>query len=137
MGPLSADLDGQTISVKARFAELGGYLLSKCVAARIRGATKDFYDLVYVLLHNRAGGPGAAAEVLAAGDLRSAVASLSSTLLEIGERYRTPNAVGPAAYATEAQLVDPEAKKLELRADAVAAVGEFLDSLDETIGFRR
>jgi len=49
--------DGTVVTVQVRFAGLRGYLLSKCVAARTRAATKDYYDLVYVLLHNRAGGP--------------------------------------------------------------------------------
>jgi hypothetical protein len=40
--------DGSTAAVRARFAGLEGYLLSKCVAARTRAATKDYYDLVYV-----------------------------------------------------------------------------------------
>lgn len=45
--------DGTRASVRVRFAGLGGYLLSKCVAVRARAATKDYYDLAYVLLHNR------------------------------------------------------------------------------------
>ena len=59
---LSGELaDGTTAVVRTRFAGLEGYLLSKCVAARTRAATKDYYDLVYVLQHNRAGGPEQAA----------------------------------------------------------------------------
>jgi hypothetical protein len=133
---LHSTVDAQPISVRARFAELGGYLLSKCVAARTRGATKDFYDLAYVLLHNRAGGPTEAAEALADGKLRDAAPVLRSTLIEIAERYRTPNAIGPAGYAEQALLADPDSDEAVLRADAVAAVGEFLDALDAATGFR-
>lgn len=122
--------DGTLASVKVRFAELGGYLLSKCVAARIRGADKDFYDLVYVLLNNRAGGPRGAAQGLIDGDLGRATTALRSALLEIGERYRSPNAVGPSGYVAQTLLAHPEADEAELRADAVAAVREFLDGLD-------
>lgn len=125
--------DGRAIVVAARFARLGGYLLSKCVAARHRGAEKDFYDLAYVLLHNRAGGPKEAAEEIKGGDLRSAVAELRSTLIELRERYRTPNSVGCDAYATQMRGVEPELAEAELRADAVAAVREFIDALDGSI----
>ncbi len=133
---LSTQFEGEAISVKARFAELSGYLLSKCVAARTRGAAKDFYDLAYVLLHNRAGGPRQAAAILAKSDVNRAAIVLASTLVEIGERYRTPNAVGPTGYAEEALRAEPEADEAELRADAVAAVGEFLSHLDEVTDFR-
>lgn len=125
--------DGRAIVVEARFARLGGYLLSKCVAARHRGAEKDFYDLAYVLLHNRAGGPREAAEEIMSGDLRSAVAELRSTLIEVRERYRNPNSVGCDAYATQMRGVEPELAEAELRADAVAAVREFIDALDSSI----
>jgi hypothetical protein len=123
--------DGRIIAVEARFARLGGYLLSKCVAARTRGAAKDFYDLAYVLLHNRAGGPREAADAINRGGLRLAIGELRSTLLEIGERYRTPNAVGPSSYAAQMRLVEPDFEEAELRADAVAAVREFLGGLIE------
>jgi hypothetical protein len=47
--------DGRTVTVRARFAGLEGYLLSKAVATRTRAADKDYYDFAYVLLYNRAG----------------------------------------------------------------------------------
>lgn len=122
-------VEGEAVKVKAKFARLGGYLLSKCVAARTRGATKDFYDLAYVLLHNHAGGPSEAAAVIVGGDLHGALAGLRSTLIEVGARYGGPNAVGPSAYAEQAMLVDPDGNEATLRADAVAAVSEFLAAL--------
>lgn len=128
--------NGEAVSIEARFARLGGYLLSKCVAALARGADKDFYDLAYVLLHNRAGGPADAAAKIVHSSLRDAVPALRSTLIEIGERFRGPNAVGPAHFAEQSRLAEPEAIETELRADAVAAVAEFLDSLNEATGFR-
>ncbi len=121
--------DGRMVRVDARFAQLSGYLLSKCVAVRQRGAEKDFYDLAYVLLHNRAGGPREAAAGLAAGPLGDALPSLQSTFAEIAERYRTPNASGPSGFAAESLKAVPEANEAELRADAVAAVREFLGDL--------
>lgn len=60
---LSGELaDKARVTVRVRFAGLEGYLLSKCVAARTRAATKD---LVYVLQHNRAWGAGAGGTSLA------------------------------------------------------------------------
>lgn len=121
---------GEVTRVQARFAKLGGYLLSKLVTARTRGAEKDFYDLAYVLLHNRAGGPRQAAAVLLQGHLRDSLPTLRSTLLEIRERYRIPNAVGPEGFASQSLLLDPELDESELRADAVAAVREFLGAIE-------
>lgn len=121
--------DGMDVTVQARFAQLSGYLLSKLVAARNRGADKDFYDLAYVLLHNRAGGPREAAQTIEAGPLREALPALASTLIEIAQRYRVPNAIGPAGFAAESLKAMPNANEAELRADAVAAVTEFITAL--------
>jgi hypothetical protein len=123
--------DGQLARVEVRFAKLGGYLLSKLVTSRERGAAKDFYDLAYVLLHNRAGGPREAAEVLLSGHLRDSLPALRSTFIEVRERYRIPNALGPEGYAVQSLLVDPELDERQLRADAVAAVREFLSILED------
>jgi hypothetical protein len=80
-------------------------------------------------LHNRSGGPRQAAEALLAGNLRAAIAGLHSTLIEIRERYAGPTAIGPSGFAAQALLADPELEDAELRADAVAAVREFLGPL--------
>jgi hypothetical protein len=124
--------NGDTVAIEARFAQLGGYLLSKLVSAREREAEKDFYDLAYVLLHNRAGGPSEAARTIAAGPLVVALPGLRSTLLEIRERYRGPNDLGPSGFAAESLKAEPEAEEAELRADAVAAVREFLAALSDS-----
>jgi len=121
-------------AVNARFAQLSGYLLSKLVAARERGAEKDFYDLAYVLLHNRAGGPQEAAAALVESPLRDALPGLRSVLLEVAERYRVPNSPGPNGFAAESLKIEPEADEAALRADAVAAVREFLRGLNERGG---
>lgn len=117
------------MSVRVRFAGLQGYLLSKCVAVRTRAATKDYYDLAYVLLHNRAGGPEGAADRLLSGQLADAVGSLRSTFLEVRERYRRPADIGLRSYAEQAVQVDPEAHHAILRADAVDAVQRFFTAL--------
>lgn len=121
--------DGTEVSVRVRFAGLQGYLLSKCVAVRTRAATKDYYDLAYVLLHNRAGGPEEAADRLLNGRLADAVGSLRTTFLEVRERYRRLADIGPRSYAMQAVQVDPEAHDAVLRADAMDAVQRFFTAL--------
>jgi len=121
--------DGSMAEVQARFARLGGYLLSKVTAARTRAAVKDFYDLAYVLLHNRAGGPEMAAAAVLEGGFEGEIASLRSTFAEVGERYRSPTSVGPEGYAAQSLIVDPGLDERTLRLDAVSAVVEFLQAL--------
>jgi hypothetical protein len=120
---------GRTVSVKARFAGLEGYLLAKCVAVRTRGATKDYYDFPYVLIHNRRGGPREAATMLCEGKLAAALPTLRSTFLEVRERYRRATDTGPTAYSSQMLLVDRRASESRLRADAVGAVREFVEAL--------
>lgn len=122
-------VSGEEIRVRVRFAGLCGYLLSKLVAARTRGAEKDFYDLVYVLLHNRAGGPSGAAARILDSELAAGLPGLRSTLVEIGQRFRTSISLGPEGYANEQLRLAAEEDERLLRAEAVAAVREFLAAL--------
>lgn len=118
--------DGTRVKVSVRFAGLDGYLLSKCVAVRTRAAAKDYYDLAYVLLHNRAGGPEAAARSLLDGKLTSKLPALRTTFIELAERYAKTTDIGPRNYAEQALEVEPDADEHILRADAVDAVQRFL-----------
>jgi hypothetical protein len=122
--------DGTRITVCARFAGLEGYLLSKCVALRTRAATKDYYDFVYVLLHNRAGGPEQAARLLLGSKLADALPSLRTTFLEVRERYIKTSDSGPIGYATQALEVEPDTDAAQLRADAVDVVQRFFATID-------
>lgn len=121
--------DGRPVSVRVRFAGLEGYLLSKCVAVRSRGLEKDHYDFAFVLLHNRAGGPEAAAGRLLTGALSDALPGLRSTFLEVRERYGRPTDIGPTSYAEQSLQVDPESDAATLRADAIDAVERFFHAL--------
>lgn len=122
--------DGTTATVRVRFAGLMGYLLSKCVAARTRAATKDYYDFVYVLQHNRAGGPEQAAHRLLNGELAVELDSLRTTFLEVRARYVGTADSGPVGYAKQALEVQPDVDEMELRADAVDVVQRFFAELD-------
>ena len=101
------------------------------MALRSRAATKDYYDLAYVLLDNRAGGPEDAAQALRDGPLSKDLVTLKSTFLEVRERYRTSD-IGPRSYAEQAIQVDPQTPETELRADAVDAVQRFFTALGLT-----
>lgn len=75
-----------------------GYLLAKAHAARVRGWDKDYYDLVYVLLHNREGGPAEAARLLRSSELAAAVEASRSVLVELGARFARPFDRAAGAY---------------------------------------
>lgn len=127
---LTADIPGRgPTTVRIRFAGLGGYLLTKCVAVRFRGKDKDFYDLTFVLLHNRAGGPTAAARQLLDGVLADRLPALRSTFLEVRERFYSVTSPGPKGFAAESLRADPSASDEQNRAFAAAAVNEFIDAL--------
>lgn len=127
---LTADIAGLgPTTVRVRFAGLQGYLLTKCVAVRHRGKDKDHYDLVFVLIHNRAGGPSAAARQLLDGKLADRLPALRSTFLEVRERFYSVTSPGPKGFAAESARADPSALQDENRALAVAAVNEFIEDL--------
>jgi len=123
---------GKALTVRARFAGLEGYLLSKCFAARHRGAAKDYYDLAYVLIHNQAGGPREAAKLLREGKFSDQLADLNSIFEEIDARFASSAAYAAASYAAQMQIVDPGLEEGVLRTDATVAVGEFLAALGFT-----
>ena len=116
-------------TVRVRFAGLEGYLLTKCVAVRHRGKDKDHYDLAFVLIHNRAGGPAAAARQLLDGKLADRLGALRSTFLEVRERFHSVTSPGSKGFAAESSLADPSAREDENRARAAAAVNEFIEAL--------
>jgi hypothetical protein len=121
--------DGAQVEVAVAFAGLGGYLLSKLVAVKTRSATKDYYDFVYVLINNAAGGPAGAAQWLFDERFISARASLEGMFLDVRERFRRTTDFGPKQYAEQAEQANPGGDVARHRADAVTAASEFFDKL--------
>jgi hypothetical protein len=122
------------VTVKVNFAGLSGYLMAKLVAARERGKEKDYYDLTYVLLNNRAGGPRQAGEQLVGGQFADDVRARLSLFREMKARFSTSQDTGPNGYASQTLQIDPEADVAILREDAVSAIAELIDGLGLDLG---
>ena len=125
---LTARIGGVTYDAQVRVAGLAGFLLAKAAAAYSRRAPKDWYDLAFVLLHNDAGGPTAAAtqvRALFADDLRA----VQTALDDLRANFEGPAAQGSRAYSTQMRIDHPELDPASLAADASVAVQEFHRSL--------
>ena len=122
--------DGEPSVRRARFAGLEGYLMAKSYAVRSRGADKDYYDIVHVLLYNRAGGPEQAGRLLAGGKFAEDVKTARSIFREIEARFTHASAFGPQSYVQQALRVQPEADAAQLAQDAVSAIADFTAALE-------
>ena len=109
-------------------AGLAGFLLSKAAAAHSRRLPKDWYDIAYVLMHNDAGGPVAAAEHVQKQFAGKAVAFRSS-LRELQANFANSDAQGTQAFVQQFQVDNPQSDPDSLAADAILAVEEFCDLL--------
>lgn len=127
----AGDPGGITVQV----AGLGGYVLAKAAAADGRGEDRDFYDLVFVLIFNDAGGPSAAARAVGQCLARiddpigtreiTYVPKLRRALDDITDGARE----GAWAYARVRQQVGAAEDQAMLVEDAVSAVMEFREAL--------
>lgn len=125
---LSARIGGVVYNTQVNVAGLAGFLLAKAAAAYSRRAPKDWYDMAFVLLHNDAGGPSAAAAKVRdrfADDLLT----IHTALDDLRANFEAPNAQGAQAYVRQMRIDHPELDPLSLAADAVVAVQEFHRSL--------
>ena len=104
--------------------------MAKSYAARYRGDEKDYYDLVHVLLFNRAGGPEQAATQLIEGPFRDDVRAARSIFLETEARFGKVSDYGAQSYARQALRVQPDADPTQLAQDAVSAIAESIAALD-------
>jgi hypothetical protein len=126
--------DGTNVSVTVDFAGLGGYLLSKLAAVKARAKQKDYYDFVYVLMNNAAGGPNGAAQWLMDERFATARVALNGTFTDVRERFRRTTDFGPKEYAEQAEQANPGGDAARLRADAVSAAGLFFGKLFQDDG---
>lgn len=126
---LRGDIDGVEREVAIRVAGLGGYLLAKMCAARSRRATKDWYDIAYVLQHNAAGGPKAAGEAVAAVIDGAMPLDVHSALVDLEANFATRTAQGAMAYAQQVRSDHPDVGDEEARLDARLAVEAFCEAI--------
>jgi hypothetical protein len=121
---LSVHVDGAEETADVNFTGLAGFLLAKCAAALSRRMTKDWYDIAFVLLHNDAGGPEAAAELVHTR-FGNELASVRTALDDLRANFAAPDAQGPQAYASQMAIDHPGLDRAELLADSVVAVRAF------------
>ena len=107
---------------------LAGFLLAKCAAAHSRRKSKDWYDIAFVLLHNDAGGPEAAAQAVL-GRFGKQLARVRTALDDLAANFADPEAQGPRAYAQQMAIDHPEVERATALADAVTAVESFCSRL--------
>lgn len=119
---------GDGSAVQVRFAGLAGYVLSKAAAAANREMDKDYYDFVYVLLYNNAGGPRAAAEAIRTGPTAEMWTSYERVLRAAVRACCRPDSRGSAAFASEMRSSGSDDEEPVLREDAVGAAAEFSDA---------
>jgi hypothetical protein len=127
--PLTAPGPNGAVNVELRVAGLAGYLLAKTHAAYRRRATKDWYDLAYVLIHNDAGGPRRAATAVIDRFAADITGETRTALDDLASNFAGPDAQAPQAYAETMLDLHPEHDWDLLTNDAVTAVEEFMAGL--------
>ena len=122
--PRSERIGGVWHDTEVNVTGLAGFLLAKCAAAYSRRKTKDWYDIAFVLLHNDAGGPEAAAQAVL-DRFGEQLARVRTALDDLAANFADPEAQGPRAYAQQMAIDHPEVDRATALADAVTAVESF------------
>jgi hypothetical protein len=122
---LVARIGGIDHTAEVNVTGLAGFILAKSAAARSRRKPKDWYDLAFVLLHNDAGGPVAAAEAVMERFPADLAGPVRSALDDLKANFDDPTHQGPAAYAEQLLLDHPDLDRAVALADAVVAVQDF------------
>ena len=131
---LSASIDGVPRTVEVSFAGLAGFLLAKAAAAHSRRKSKDWYDIAFVLLHNREGGPSPAVAAVRSKFGDELTGAMRRALDDLLASFQSAHAQGPDAYVGQMLANDPELDAATLRADAILAVEMFHTGLFATSG---
>ena len=121
---LNARIEGVDLTADVNVSGLAGFLLAKTAAAHSRRQPKDWYDIAFVLLHNDAGGPAAAAE-LVRDRFTTEIGAISTALRDLRANFETPDAQGPQAYVKQMRNDHPDLDPSILATDALLAVQEF------------
>jgi len=122
---LTAKVGDDLRTVEINVTGLAGFLLAKAAAAHSRRKPKDWYDIVFVLLHNDRGGPVEAADAVLASFAADLVGPVRTALDDLLANFTNPGDQGPGAYAAQMHVDHPELSPTTLTADAVLAVAEF------------
>jgi hypothetical protein len=122
-----SNIGGVVHKVEVNVSGLAGFLLAKTAAAYSRRQPKDWYDIAFVLLHNDAGGPEAAAAVVMERFGGEISGSIRTAIEDLNANFATPAAQGPLAYAGQILLDHPELDRATAAADAVVAVTAFCE----------
>lgn len=121
---LRARIGGVDHVVEVQVAGLAGFLLAKCAAAYSRRTQKDWYDIAFVLLHNDAGGPEAAAQAVL-DRFGGQLGPIRTALEDLAANFADTEAQGPQAYARQMAVDHPEVERVTALADATVAVESF------------
>lgn len=127
---LRARVGGVEQTAEINVTGIAGFLLAKCAAAHSRRKPKDWYDIAYVLLHNDAGGPGAAAAVVLnkfAPDLHG----VRTALDDLRDNFGDIEAQGTQAYADEMERNHEHLDRRDLLSEGLSAVHDFHRLLTE------
>jgi hypothetical protein len=113
---------------------LAGFLMAKVAAAKARRKAKDWYDIAYVLIHNDAGGPEAAAAKVIDGFSSELGGALRTPMLDLVANFAEPSTQGAEAYVSQTSIDHPDLDPATAAADAVLAVGAFHAALEAYLG---
>lgn len=116
-------------AVDVNVTGLAGFLLAKAAAAHSRRKPKDWYDLAFVLLHNDAGGPRAAATAVRERFADDLVGTVRTAFDDLAANFERPGDQGPEAYVSQMLADHPALDGVTIRADAVLAVEQFHKTL--------
>lgn len=124
---LTSNTGGILHTTEVNISGLAGFLLAKTAAAHSRRKPKDWYDIAFVLLHNDAGGPDAAAALVLDRFGDDLTGSIRTAIQDLRANFADPGSQGPVAYTEQMHLDHPELDRRTLAADAVVAVDRFCE----------